>query len=77
MNSTLKIGVSALALLCGASAYANRERTFYEDFEGRMDGSTNPQDFASNVWLPDGWTEFSKIEGHKNYPEANESTSPS
>lgn len=71
MNSTLKLSATALALLCGATAYANRERTFYEDFEGRAAANLvqNAKDFASNVWLPEGWTEFSKIEGHKNYPD--------
>lgn len=75
MNCKLKFGVTALAFLCASGVYANRELTFYEGFEGRLSGVNNPQDFASNVWLPDGWTEFSKIEGHKNYPDIPGGTS--
>lgn len=61
----------AMALALTVPAFANRERTFYEGFEGRADASLNQneKDFASNVWLPEGWTEFSKIEGHHNYPD--------
>lgn len=76
MNTNLRTSVMALALLCGATAFAYRERTFYEGFEGRTEFAANEKDFASNVWLPEGWTEFSKIEGHKNYPDIPGGTDP-
>lgn len=67
----VKMITAAMALALTVPAFANRERTFYEGFEGRASASLNQneKDFASNVWLPEGWTEFSKIEGHKNYPD--------
>ena len=67
----LKLITAAMALTLSIPAFANRELTFYEGFEGRTAGYLNQyeKDFASNVWLPDGWSEFSKIEGHKNYPD--------
>lgn len=69
MKTRMIIAATALALT--VPAFANRERTFYEGFEGRTNPSLNQyeKDFPSNVWLPDGWTDFSKIEGHKNYPD--------
>lgn len=71
MYTASRITAVALGLLVATAAQANRERTFYEGFEGRASSSlsTNEKDFASNVWLPEGWNEFSKIAGHKNYPD--------
>lgn len=78
MNRTQKLSAAVLCLLCTAPVYANRVQSFYEGFEGRTQASLNQneKDFASNTWLPFEWTEFSKIEGHKNYPDIPGADSP-